>query len=234
MSYCVNCGVELKQSEKRCPLCDTLVLNPNTIGDIKQQEPQKEYERIDTVHVDYRLLSTILSVLLIIPIAVTLICDIVQTHKITWSLYVLGASILVFVTLFLPAFFRNKRPYKFIIADAVAAFLYLLLINYMTGGGWAFRLALPMCAVTMVLSLILAAAIRNKKIDRLIKISIFVVMVGFFALCTEVIINDAFGRAMSLVWSHFVMIPCAVLSIVFIIINTQKKLKEELRKKLFM
>ena len=28
MSYCVNCGVKLKQSEKVCPLCNTKVINP--------------------------------------------------------------------------------------------------------------------------------------------------------------------------------------------------------------
>ena len=29
MSYCVNCGVELSQNEKKCPLCGTEVYHPN-------------------------------------------------------------------------------------------------------------------------------------------------------------------------------------------------------------
>ena len=29
MSYCVNCGVELEASLKRCPLCGTEIINPN-------------------------------------------------------------------------------------------------------------------------------------------------------------------------------------------------------------
>ena len=28
MSYCVNCGVELEKSEKKCPLCGVEVINP--------------------------------------------------------------------------------------------------------------------------------------------------------------------------------------------------------------
>ena len=32
MSYCVNCGVKLKQSEKVCPLCNTMVINPNNLN----------------------------------------------------------------------------------------------------------------------------------------------------------------------------------------------------------
>ena len=31
MSYCVNCGVELEKSLKKCPLCNTPVLNPREI-----------------------------------------------------------------------------------------------------------------------------------------------------------------------------------------------------------
>ena len=31
MSYCVNCGVKLKLSEKVCPLCNTKVINPNNL-----------------------------------------------------------------------------------------------------------------------------------------------------------------------------------------------------------
>ena len=33
MSYCVNCGVKLKQFEKVCPLCNTKVINPNNLKD---------------------------------------------------------------------------------------------------------------------------------------------------------------------------------------------------------
>ena len=32
MSYCVNCGVELSPSERRCPLCGTEVMNPRSPG----------------------------------------------------------------------------------------------------------------------------------------------------------------------------------------------------------
>ena len=34
MSYCVNCGVELEPSLKKCPLCNTPVINPNELQKI--------------------------------------------------------------------------------------------------------------------------------------------------------------------------------------------------------
>ena len=45
MSYCVNCGVELEPSLTSCPLCNTPVINPNELTEIKSRIPyptQKE------------------------------------------------------------------------------------------------------------------------------------------------------------------------------------------------
>ena len=227
--------MELKNSEKKCPLCDTPVINPNVTNDNSHaDEPQKAFESIPTLRPDYRLLSSIVSVMLIIPVAVTFICDFLQSHGITWSIYVLGASLLIFVILLLPAFFKNKSPYKFILTDAVAVFLFLWMISYSTHGNWAFKVGLPLVAVTCAFSVVYALAVRNKKIDRLLKLSLLVIMIGIFTLCIEVILNDAFDRALTLRWSQYVMIPCGAVSIILLIINSQKKLKEELRKKLFM
>ena len=36
MSYCVNCGVELDNSLKKCVLCDTPVINPNVKNEIEE------------------------------------------------------------------------------------------------------------------------------------------------------------------------------------------------------
>ena len=235
MSYCVNCGVELKNTEKSCPLCNTVVINPNATADENvHDQPQKDFERIPSLTPDYKLLSTIISVILIIPVAITFICDYMQSHTITWSLYVLSAIALAFVTMFLPAFFKNKKPYKFIVIDAVAVFLFLWLICTMTHGKWAFSVGLPLVGVTCVFSLIYALAIRSKKTSKLLKISLLIIMIGVFVLCIEIILNDAFRESLALRWSHFVMIPCGALSVILLIIDSQKKLKEELQKKLFM
>ena len=37
--YCIKCGVELADSEKKCPLCGTVVYHP----DIKQGEAKTPY-----------------------------------------------------------------------------------------------------------------------------------------------------------------------------------------------
>jgi len=46
MSYCVNCGVKLKSSEKKCPLCKTVVINPNKHDNIYEASYPKRIENI--------------------------------------------------------------------------------------------------------------------------------------------------------------------------------------------
>lgn len=238
MSYCVNCGVELSDHEKRCPLCDTIVLNPQTIGlnqKISEQElPKKGVESISGFHMDFKMLANIISVLLIIPIGVTFICNYMELHKLTWSLYVLGAAILVFVIVLLPAFFKNKKPYAYIIIDAVAVFLYLYMINLLRNSDWTFTIALPICSMTMIFALFYAFAIRSKRISKLLKVTIFILFTGIYLMAIEVVLKDALHDKLALTWSHYALIPCAAVSIALIIIESNKKLKSDLQKRLFM
>ena len=46
MSYCVNCGVELDSTLKRCPLCDTIVYHPEKVETILDEQtfPKKKGE----------------------------------------------------------------------------------------------------------------------------------------------------------------------------------------------
>lgn len=234
MSYCVNCGVELEKTEKRCPLCNTPVINPKTYGLEEDTAVYKSYEKVGGLHIDFRFIAVIISILLLIPIFITSICNIVSEGTLTWSLYVIGACVVAFVVMLLPAFFKKKNPYLFETLDIITVFLYLCMINALTGGKWVFDLALPICMLTLVSALIYTVAIRNKKISGLIKAAVFLVFAGLYSLGLEIILIDWSGRTFSLNWSHFVLIPCAVITLILIFIDTQKKLKEELRKKLFM
>ena len=97
-----------------------------------------------------------------------------------------------------------------------------------------FTVALPLTAATCAFSLVYAVALRSKRIYKLYKLSLFIILAGIFTLCVEVILNDAFGHALMLRWSHFVIIPCAVVSIILVIVGSQKRVRDELKKRLFM
>ena len=76
--------------------------------------------------------------------------------------------------------------------------------------------------------------VRNKRVSKLLKISIYVLFTGIYSLAIEICINDWQGAQLHLDWAHFVLIPCACIAAVVVFIDSQKKLKEEIRKKMFM
>ena len=64
MSYCVNCGVKLAASEEKCPLCNTVVINPNETGQDKKEgaySPHFEDYSVRKINVKY-LVQIILSI----------------------------------------------------------------------------------------------------------------------------------------------------------------------------
>ena len=50
MSYCVNCGVKLAKSLKKCPLCNTVVYNPNIKDESDKPIYSSEIEKIKSIN----------------------------------------------------------------------------------------------------------------------------------------------------------------------------------------
>ena len=60
MSYCVNCGVKLAASEEKCPLCNTIVINPNDTGDDKKEAAYSQrYEDYPRRRINLKYLTQI-------------------------------------------------------------------------------------------------------------------------------------------------------------------------------
>ena len=107
MSYCVNCGVKLEKSLERCPLCNTPVLNPNEFGIEKPASPfPKEKGYIEEVK--RKDVFWLYSLILIALSASCILLNIfIFDTKGAWSLYVLGACILLWV-LAMPIFLYTR------------------------------------------------------------------------------------------------------------------------------
>ena len=91
MSYCVNCGVKLKESEKVCPLCNTKVINPNNLKTDFIPAYSQNIEKTKKVNKKY--LCFLITIILMGVTIITVLCNLIFTGNITWSIYVV-ASIL--------------------------------------------------------------------------------------------------------------------------------------------
>ena len=67
MSYCVNCGVELEKSEKKCPLCGVEVINPKEPPQDKEPRQRPYPNRIEelSVNINKQFAAALLSVFMV-------------------------------------------------------------------------------------------------------------------------------------------------------------------------
>lgn len=155
--YCIYCGVKLADTEKQCPLCGVKVYHP----ELKQGEGEPLYprNRYPAPQVNSRAAHIVVTTIFLLPLLITLLCDIRVNYTVTWSGYVVGALILAYVMLVLPFWFKNPNPVIFVPCCFGVLELYLLYINFATGGSWFLSFAFPVAGcigivVTAVVTLL--------------------------------------------------------------------------------
>lgn len=148
--YCIKCGVKLADTEKKCPLCGTAVYHPALMQPASQ--PLYPKNKMPDSHAGSKALNGAVIFLFLIPLLVCFFADLSLDGKLEWSGYVAGALAVGYVAVALPLWFRKPNPVIFVPSDFAAAALYLLYINWNTGGCWFFTFALPVvsgiCLIT--------------------------------------------------------------------------------------
>ena len=167
MSYCVNCGVELAESEKVCPLCSVEVLNPKSPWQEPVERPYPKYLESFIKRIDHRYFATLAGLFLIIPILVTIIYDLLSGNGITWSAYVVGAMALLYIFIALPFYFKRYHTVIFLSVNCAAVLLYLFFIERMNGGSWFMGIGMPVTIAASICIIVLALLFTKQKTDRL-------------------------------------------------------------------
>jgi len=232
MSYCVNCGVELSDTEKQCPLCGVKVFNPLKQG---EAEPEKCYPvRVETIDsaAGRRFWVKIVSILLAVPSLICLVSNLLYEGYLSWSLYAVGGIMVLWAFGVSPFLFKKNAAIKWILIDIAALSLYLYLIEYSSLGTWFFPVAFPIVLMAGLLVLLLTAFVQRGIFKELYTVSAIFFAVGLFLVAVEVLIDFYLTTRIQVVWSWFVLISCMGIAFVFIFIERNKKIKEELKRKL--
>mgnify|MGYP000112014457 CR=1 FL=1 len=233
MSYCVNCGVELADSEKRCPLCHVEVQNPKAPWEEPPERPYSHHVNTIMKRIDRGYLATLVGLLLFIPCVVTVLLDILSGNGLTWSAYVIGAVGLVYVSVLMPFYFKKYHTLAFLSADFGAVALYLFLIERMSGGHWFLGLGLPLTAAAGVCTIGLVFLFARGFSMILMKIGVIMITIGLFLVCVETLTSLYVHGAVRFAWSLYALIPCASLGAATLILERRKSLKESIRRRLF-
>lgn len=231
--YCIKCGVELADSEKKCPLCGTVVFNP----ELSRPDGEPQYPRLhaaESEKVNHSGIMFVVTMLFLLPIVTTLLCDWQINGKIIWSGYAVGAVILLYTLVVLPLWFRHPNPVIFIPIDFAMTALYLLYINCATGGHWFLSFALP---VTAAAGLILTAAVTLLKYLRKGYLFIFggtIILSGAYTVLVEFLLNLNFHVHDEFIWSFYPFSVSFILGVMLIVIGICRPLRESLHKKFFL
>ncbi|MBR3965099.1 MAG: zinc ribbon domain-containing protein [Clostridia bacterium] len=230
--YCIKCGVELADTEKTCPLCGTTVYHP----DITQAHATPTYPPFVKEKENMRPQGVlfILTVLALMPIVITLFCDLRLNGAITWSGYAVGGILVAYFVIVLPLWFARPNPVIFVPIDFALIGALLLYINLMTGGDWFLSLAFPALGI---MGLIITALVTLMRYVRKGLLYIFggcFIAIGGYCLLLEFFINLTFYDSFSFIWSPYPFIFCFFAGLALIVIAISRPLRESLHRKLFI
>lgn len=232
MSYCVHCGVELDSSLKRCPLCNTPVIDPKNIPyyETSSPYPSKKGQVEPVKQKDVALLVSIL----LFTIGVT--CFLLNHFvfpRVFWSLLVMGFCLLTWVFCIPFLIYRKLSPYLSAFLDFLAISFYLYLISRLTGSSeWLFYLGLPITALFALLSELCILLIRRINRSRLFIALYFFSYIAIACVGIELLCRNFLEQHLHITWSAVVLTVCAVFIIAIITVLRLPRLREETRKRL--
>lgn len=229
--YCVNCGVKLGESEKKCPLCGAVAFHPELPR--PNGEPLYPTQSIPAKQVNRRSAQIILTAVFLLPLVITLQCDLLINRGITWSGFVAGALVLGYTVLVLPNWFVKPNPVVFVPIDFAAVGIYLLYIDLVTHGGWFLSFGLPLVGSLGLLVTTVVTLTRYLRRGKLFIYGGAGIALGGLMLLMEFLIISTFGRSFT-GWSLYPLTALVILGGMLIFLGINRTAREAMTRKLFI
>lgn len=233
--YCIKCGVKLAEGKKPCPLCGTVPFHPEvTAEEADRLYPAGRYPANNQVRPTV-ILTVITTLLFLLPIIITLQCDILITGGgISWSGYVVGALLTAYSIVVLPLWFKKPNPVIFVPIAFTMVGLYLLYINFAVDGNWFLSFAFPLVGFV---GLNVTAVVTLVKYVRRGLLYIFggsVMATGLFMPVMEQLLHLTFDHKAFHYWSVYPMTALVILGGLLIFLAICRPARETMERKFFI
>lgn len=228
--YCVKCGVKLADTEKKCPLCNTVVCHPDFEN--REERPLYPSNKMPKSSSGSKALNGALIILFLIPIIVCIVADLQMDWYFGWSGYVAGALILAYVAFALPFWFRKPNPVIFVPCNFAAIGLYLLYINLATGGNWFLSFALPVTAGLCLITTAVVTLLYYLRKGKLYIIGGALMALGAFMLLIEFLMELTFHLGF-IGWSVYPLCVLFLFGGLLIYFAINRAAREIMERKLF-
>ncbi len=199
MSYCVNCGVELDVSAKKCVLCDTPVYNP------KQPTEDTPTPYSDKVvlpaKVRRRFSAFLFSMILLLPNIVCLLIDLLVSKEngLHWAHFVNTASLFVWILFVLPFLIQKVRTFVLILVDSLAILGYIYFFYHLFATrDWFLHVALPLVVVLGLFACVTVEVFQRKKPDWPVQAAVICFLIAVYAAVCAAALYLYFATPVSL------------------------------------
>ena len=233
MAYCVECGVKLGEAEGKCPLCGTAVQNPIHPYNPRTPKPFPVRTPEQNLQIDRRYLLGLISSAMLLPAAICVVLDFFFGGRISWSVYPVGALVLLFVALAVPILVKKHRIYVTIAMDALVLLGYLKMVELLSESrGWFSPIVFPVIMLAALMVLGVTASVRQRLLRELAVPATILLLVAILAFSVELLVSSQMYGELRIAWSPFVMLPCCFIALMLYIVHSHKPLREELKKRL--
>lgn len=230
--YCINCGVKLADSQKRCPLCGTGVYHP----ELSRPEGEALYppHRYPAPEAAGKAAQIVVSTLMAIALLTTAAVDLQINRQITWSGIAAGGICLAYVLFVAPFWFSRVEPVIYVPAVFASVGLYLWYICHTTGGSWFFTLALPVTVYLGILVTVQAVLLVRRRRWILSILGGGLIAVGVLMPVLEQLIALTFEPIRFVAWSVYPLISLSLLGAMLIFLALNRRAREKMEEKFFI
>lgn len=235
MSYCVNCGVELDDSAKKCALCSTPVVNPNALIAPDDAVDPFPVRMVIPAGVRRRYAAFIASMVFLIPNIVCLVINLIFNFDYLWATYLNATSAIIWLLFVFPFLLKKPKSYYIIPIDAVGVILYTAVFySVQHGEGWLFNLAIPLILVVSAFAFSAVEWIKHKGLDWPLLVVSILLQLSVTSFGVELIFRHYYSIRMLPVVSIVISACCLALAVFFVSVKKNKRLRAWLSRKFFV
>lgn len=229
MSYCVNCGVELDSTIKKCPLCNTIVLNPNQLSGKEIEKLSPFPDKVGTVESGSKKdIAIVITVILACVAVCCILLNWLVWNPKRWSLLVIGFCGLLWMLVAPPLFIQNIRKRVMALINGLMICIYLWLIGIFSGStDWVIELGLPITVTVLVLVEIILTVGKYKRSILLI-MSLGIMEIGVLCMTIELLIERFVQKPLHLSWSAIVLTICVVITGALVAMLSRRGIRNEI------
>jgi len=213
MTFCINCGVELDDGLKICPLCG---MDPENKGE-QEQIPGSIPSDIILLRrkENRRYIWELSGIIAFSGIVVCTILDLLTGKGLNWSLFsdVSITAVWVSLTIYL---FSFKKPIRLAILQLFAILTALYFIDLIaTGREWFFPVGLPLTTAGFIAAVTLIFLYGEVQLKGLNILASALIALSAFCIVAELIFDKYRNDFVDLQWSIIVAVSILPLALLF-------------------